>query len=133
MARTKDVFVNYEQAAIAAASLRGAIKGEPYPIAVTTANKTFVVPAEWKDTLVRVQAEGCDVFYVISVDATLAVVDKTVAAGEASNPIVLTAPVGGAGRIFAKQWQDVKFPKEATTFALQGDVAGVARCHLAET
>jgi hypothetical protein len=133
MALNKDVFVTYDKAQVAAASLRGALKGEPYPITVTTANKTFVVPAEWKDALVRIQAEATDVFYVISVDATLAVVDKTVAAGEASNPIVLTAPVGGAGRIFDKQWQDVKFPATATTFALQGSVAGVARCHLAET
>jgi len=133
MARTKDVFVNYEQAAIAAASLRGAIKGEPYPIAVTATSKTFVVPDTWKGALVRIQAEAVDVYYVISIDATLAVANKDAAAGVAGDPAVLTAPAGGAGRIFDKQWLDVPFPSTATTFALQGSAAGVARCHLAET
>jgi len=133
MALNKDVFVSYEKAAQAAASLRGALRGEPYPITVTATNKTFLVPAEWKGALVRIQAEGADVYYVISVDGTLAVCDKAAAAGEAGNPIVLTAPAQGCGRIFASQWLDIPFPSTATTFALQGSAAGVARCHLAET
>jgi len=133
MARTKDVFVNYEQAAIAAASLRGAIKGELYPITVAATSKTYVVPDAWKGAIVRIQAETADVYYLISVDASLAVCDKAAAATEAGNPVVLTAPVGGAGRIAKDQWLDVPFPSSATTFALQGSAAGVARCHLAET
>jgi hypothetical protein len=133
MALNKDVFVTYDKAQVAAASLRGALKGEPYPITVTTSSKTFVVPDAWKGAIVRIQAETADVFYLISVDASLAVVDKAALATEAGNPIVLTAPVGGAGRIAKDQWLDVPFPSSATTFALQGSAAGVARCHLAET
>lgn len=133
MSLIKDLFVSYAKPYIAAASLRGAIKGEPYPITVLATSKTFTVPAAWKGSLVRIQAEGSDVYYLISVDASLAVCDKTALAGEAGNPVALTAPVGGCGRIYNGQWQDIPFPPEATTFALQGATACVARAHSAET
>lgn len=132
-AQTREASYGPDQAPYAAACLRGAMRGEPYPITVTTASKPFVVPDAWKGALVRIQAETADVFYVISADATLAVCDKAALAGEAGSPAVLTAPVGGCGRIVKDQWQDIPFPKNAQTFALQGSVAGVARCHLAES
>ncbi len=131
----KAKFLDYFRPAVAAASLRGAIRGEPLPITVIATSKTFVVPDAWKGSLVRIQAEGADVYYVISVDATLAVCDKTAVAVETGNPIALTQPGGGGtcGRIYNGQWQDIPFPAEATTFALQGAVACVARAHPAET
>jgi hypothetical protein len=122
-----------DQAPYAAACMRGAVRGELYPITVATGSKTFVVPAEWKGAFVRIQAEGGDVFYAISFDATLAVVDKAALATVAGDPAVLTPAVNGAGRIAKDQWQDIPFPPNATTFALAGSVAGVARCHLAES
>jgi hypothetical protein len=134
MALNKDVFVSYEKAAQAAASLRGALRGEPYPISVTATSKTYTVPPEWKGALVRIQAEAVDVYYVISTDGTQAVCDKAAVCTEGgAGPYTLTAPAQGCGRIFASQWLDVPFPSTATTFALQGSAAGVARCHLAET
>lgn len=130
----KSLFQAYSQPNIAAASLRGAIRGEPYPITVSTTSRTFAVPAAWKNAIVRIQAETADVYYVISEDATLAVCDKSaLATDNAATPAVLTPAVNGCGRIFKGQFQDIPFSATAQTFALQGDVAGVARCHLAET
>lgn len=123
-----------DQAPYAAACLRGALRGEPYPITVLTTSKTFVVPDAWKGALVRIQAEGADLYYVISADATQAVCDKTTLAGESGGPpIALTPATNGCSRIFNGQWQDIAFPAGATTFALQGASACVARCHLAES
>ncbi len=133
-AQTRAASYGPDQATYSAASLRGALRGEPYPITVLATSKTFVVPDAWKGALVRIQAEGADVFYVISTDATQAVADKTALAGETGGPpIVLTPATNGCGRIYNGQWQDIPFPAGATTFALQGAVACVARCHLAES
>jgi len=88
---------------IAAASLRGAIRGEIYPIDVTTSSKTFIVPTDWKGCLVRVQADGGDIYYQISTDAgapaACAAAGGTFAlprAGDQNARLLAAAGAGGA-------------------------------------
>lgn len=120
---------------IAAASLRGAIRGEVLPIAITGTSETFVVPDAWKGVHVRVAAQGADVYYQISTSATLAVADKDARAVKTGTPAALTASAGGndCGWIPQGQYADIPFPSNALTFALQGSGTGVARTHPAET
>ena len=54
---------------VSAASLRGALRGETLPITVTTTSKRFLVPTTWKNRHVRIQADGGDVYYQISLGA----------------------------------------------------------------
>ncbi|MBA3841087.1 MAG: hypothetical protein H0X39_00430 [Actinobacteria bacterium] len=122
----------YEQPIIAAASLRAPKKGEVYPIAITTASQTFTVPAAWAGSLVRVQADGGDVFLQTSDDASAAV-DKTAVCTTAGSPIALTPPAAGCFKVFNGQWLDIPFPAVTGSWAAQGSVACTARAHLAET
>lgn len=136
MPKSKDVHPSYVQSGIAATSLRGAIRGEILPIAVGTSSKTFAVPAAWKGSLVRIHADGGDVYYQISNDATApAVCDIAARAVEAGSPIALTPSVSGNGcvPIWSGTWLDVPFGTDAQTFALIGSAACVARTHPSET
>lgn len=119
---------------IAAASLRAPLRGEILPIAVTTASKQFNVPAGWKGSFVRIQADGGDVYMQVSTAADAAC-DATARAQEAGSPITLTASASGNGcfKIPDGTWLDVPFGSDANTFALIGSVACVARCHPSET
>jgi hypothetical protein len=118
-----------------AASLRGCIRGEELPIAVTTTSKTFTVPAAWLGKHVRMQADGADIYYQISLTATNAVADTTARATESGTPIALTASASGNGchKIPANTFEDIPVPSNATTFALIGTAAACLRTHPAET
>lgn len=118
---------------IAAASLRGPIRGEVHALTVGTASKTFAVPVAWQGLFVRVQADGGDLYLQISTTATNAVADKDARSTEAGSPIVLTAPGGGCYKIVNGQAEDVVFPPDATTFAIQASATACARCHPSET
>jgi hypothetical protein len=119
---------------ISAASLRAAIRGEIMPIDVTATSKTFVVPDAWKGSLVRIQADGGDIYYQISTTATQATCAIAARATEAGTPIVLTGPAaGGCVKIPKETGEDIAFPADAQTFALVTAVTCVARCHLSET
>ncbi len=132
----RNQYATLEKPMISAASLRGAIKGEIYPIDVTTSSKCFLVPDAWKGSLVRIQADGANVYYQISTDAaaaaSVAIASK---ATEAGSPIALTPPSPSTGciKIVQDTGEDIAFPLTAVTFALVGSGACVARCHLAET
>jgi hypothetical protein len=119
-----------------AASLRGCVRGEELPISVTTASKTFTVPAAWLGKHVRIQADGGDVYYQISLTGTAAVADLTARATETGGPpIALTAAASGNGcaKIPSGTFVDIPFPASATTFALIGSAACCARTFIAET
>ena len=118
-----------------AASLRGAIRGEELAITVAATSKTFTVPAAWLSKHVRIQADGGDVYYQISLTGTAAVADIAARATESGTPIALTAAASGNGcfKIPSGTFFDIPFPASATTFALIGSAACVARTHLAET
>lgn len=118
----------------AAASLRAPLRGEILAITVTTSSKRFNVPAAWKGSFARIQADGGDLYLQVST-ATDAAADSTARAQESGAPIDLTPSVSGNGcvKIPDGQWLDVPFPANASTFALQGSVACCARTHLAET
>ena len=130
----RDKFVEYQQAAVAAASLRAPLRGEVLPIAVTTASKQFLVPAGWKRRIVRIQADGGDVYLQVSTAADAAC-DIAARAQESGSPITLAASASGNGcfKIADGQWLDVPFGSDANTFALIGSAACVARCHLSES
>jgi hypothetical protein len=95
-----------DQAPYAAACVRGAMRGEVYPITVTTSSKRFLVPDAWKGALVAIFADGADLGYAIST-ATDATVDLTARAAEsapvASGSVALTAAGNGCGRIASVQ------------------------------
>jgi hypothetical protein len=134
MALKRDQHPSYSQAAVSAASLRAAIRGEIMPIDVTATSKTFAVPDAWKGSLVRIQADGGDVYYQISTTATQATCSIAARATEAGSPIVLTGPAaGGCVKIAKDTGEDIAFPADAQTFALIGSGPCVARCHLSET
>jgi len=119
-----------------AASLRGCVRGEILAITVGLNSKTFNVPAAWKGYHVRIQADGCDLYYQISTTSTAAVADKNARAQEVNSPIDLTASASGNGcfKIPNGTSFDIPFPASSTTFALQASVdASVARAHLAES
>lgn len=134
MASLKDQVSPLERAALGAASLRGCMRGEVYPITVTSTSKRFAVPDAWKGQLVRLEADGGDIGYQISTDNN-ATADLTVRAAEAGSPIITLTPApDGVFRVFNGQYDDIKFPADALTFALIGTApTQVARCHLAET
>jgi hypothetical protein len=133
MALKRDQYPSYSQAAVSAVSLRGAIRDEIMPIDVTATSKTFAVPAAWKGCLVRIQADGGDVYYQISTSATLAACAVAARATELGNPITITAPATGCVKIARDTGEDIAFPADAQTFALIGAGPCVARCHLSET
>jgi hypothetical protein len=134
MPKERDKFTPFEQPRVGALSLRAAIRGEIYPIAVTTASKTFNVPAAWKGAIVAFHADGGDLYYQISTDASnVAAVALAARATEANNPIDLTAAATGCIPILNGTFRELQFPAGALTFALIGSVACVARTHLAET
>ena len=119
---------------ISAASLRAAIRGEILPIDVTASSKTFAVPDAWKGSLVRIQADGGDLYYQISTTATVATCAIAARAAELGNPIAITAPAaGGCVKIVKDSGEDIAFPADAQTFALIAPQGCVARCHLSET
>jgi len=118
---------------IAATSLRGPVRGEVHAIAVGASSKTYVVPDEWRGIFVRVQAEGADLYIQVSTSATPATCDKAARSGEAGSPVVLTAPAGGCYRVADGDSEDMQFPPDATTFAIQASGSGCARCHPSET
>lgn len=133
----RDLFTPYQQQQreVSAASLRAPLRGEILPITVTTSSKRFAVPAAWRGSLVRIQADGGDVYIQVSAAADAAV-DVAARAQEAGSPIALTPSASGNGcfRIPNGQWLDVPMPSESVgTFALIGSVACCARTHLSET
>lgn len=134
MPLNKTSFPAYKQAEAAASSTRAPLRGEILPITVTQTSKRFAVPATWKGSHVRIQADGGDVFVQVSTAADAAA-DKDARAQEAGNPITLTPSASGNGcfKIPYDSWLDVPFPSDASTFALQGSTACVARCHPSET
>ncbi len=117
-----------------AASLRAPLRGEILPITVTTASKRFNVPMAWKGSFVNIQADGGDVYVQVST-AQDAACDMNARAVETGTPIDLTAPASGNAcfKIPDGQYLPVPFPTNASTFALQGSAACVARTHPAET
>jgi hypothetical protein len=135
-AQTRQASYGPDQALYAAASGRGAMRNEVYTIAVTTASKRYLVPDAWKGAHVRIYADAGDVGYQLST-GTDAAADLTVRAAEAApdgtGSIALTVAPSGCGRVASGQAERVPVPPNATTFALVGSVACVARCHLAET
>ena len=66
----KNAFLTLLHPAVAATSLRAPLKGEIYPIDVTTSSKRFVVPAAWKGHYVRMFADGAKLYVQVSTDAT---------------------------------------------------------------
>lgn len=132
----KTLFTAYQrdQKTIAAASLRAPMRGEILAITVTITSKRFAVPEAWKGCLVRIQADGADVYIQVSTAADAAC-DTTARAVEAGSPIALTPSVSGNGcvKIPFDQYLDVPFPSDASTFALIGSAACVARTHLSES
>lgn len=122
------------QPEISAVSLRGPIRGEVHALTVGAASKTFAVPDAWKGCFVRVQADGGDLYVQVSITATNASADKAARSTEAGSPIVPTAPASGCYKILDGLAEDIVFPPEATTFAIQGSINGAcARCHPSET
>jgi hypothetical protein len=133
----RDLFPSHARAAASAASFRAPMRGEIYPIAVATTAERFAVPVEWRGSIVRVQADGGDLYLQTSTgnDANA---DKDARAGKAVNAGTTTLTVPGANtgcfKIPDGTWLDVPMPDAAAaTFALQGSAACVARCHLSET
>lgn len=130
----RDKFPPFDQSAVGAISLRAATRGEIHPITVTTTSKTFKVPTEWKGYLVRIHADGGDIYYQVSNDTgSVAAVLISARSGETDNPIVLTAPAAGGIPIQNGSYLDVQFSRSADTFALIGSVDCCARAHLAES
>ena len=125
---------NQPQPQVAAASLRAPVRGEVLAITVTTSSKRFLVPEPWKGILVRIQADGGDLYLQVSTAAD-AGCDKDARAVETGNPIALTPSASGNGcfRIPDGTYLDVPFPAAASTFALQGSAACCARTHPSET
>jgi hypothetical protein len=121
------------QPEVSAASLRGPIRGEVHALTVGTASKTFVVPTGWRGIYIRVQADGGDLYLQVSTTATNAVADKDARSTEAGSPIVPTAAGGACYKIPNGQAEDIVFPPDATTFAIQASAAACARCHPSET
>jgi hypothetical protein len=130
----RDLYQPFEQNEAGALSLRGAMRGEILPIAVTATSKRFAVPATWKGYLVRIHADGGDVYYQIST-GTDAACDVGARAQETGNPIALTPSASGNGCVHIPNggWLDVPFPKDAQTFALISSGICCARAHLSET
>jgi len=136
MAKERDKYTPFEQARVGALSLRAAIRGEIYPITVTTTAKVFKVPDAWKGALVFIHADGADIYYQISTDAAnVAAASIAARAAEAGTPIVLTAPAGNNGCVPIANGtaRELQFPPNADTIALVGSAACCARAHLAET
>lgn len=136
----RDLFPSHARPAASATSLRGPIRGEIYPITVTTASKRFAVPAAWSGSLVRVQADGGDLYVQQSTTAAPAAADATcdkdARAVETGSPLITIAPVAagtGCFKVPDGTWLDIPFGVEVTSFALQGSATMVARCHLSET
>jgi len=133
----RDLFPSHGRAAASATSLRAPLRGEILPITVTTASKRFATPAAWRGSLVRMQADGGDLYVQVSTAAD-AGVSIAARAAEAGAPLItLTAPTGaetGCFKIPDGTWLDVPFPDVTDgSFALVGSAAMVARCHLSET
>lgn len=119
----------------AAASLRAPLRGEILPIAVGTASERFTVPDAWKGRFVNIQADGGDLYVQVST-STDANCDKDARAVKSGpDPVTLTPSASGNGcfKIPDGQYLPVPFPANASTFALQGSAACVARTHPAET
>jgi hypothetical protein len=136
MSFLRDVFTEYQlrRKMVAATSLRAPLRTEIMPITVTTASKRFAVPELWKGSLVRIQADGGNVYVQVSTAAD-ATCDIAARAVETGTPIALTPPASGNGcyKIVADQFLDVPFPADALSFALIGSAACCARAHLSET
>lgn len=134
----RDLFPTHARPAASATSLRGPIRGEIYPITVTTTSKRFAVPAAWSGSLVRIQADGGDLYVQQSTttgtpDATA---DKDARAVETGSPLITLAPsvsASGCFKIPDGTWLDVPFSADVTSFAIQGSALCVARCHLSES
>lgn len=134
----RDIFPTHARAATSAVSLRGPIRGEIYPITVSTTSKRFAVPAAWSGSLVRIQADGGDLYVQQSttVGTPDATADKDARAVETGSPLIVLSPVtAGTGcfKIPDGTWLDVPFGSDVTSFAIQASATCVARCHLSET
>lgn len=127
---------------VRAASLRAPLRGELLPITITTTAKVFNVPdgtggaPQWKGKLVRMQADGADVYIQVSLGLD-ANVDKAATAQEAtaSGRITLTPSASGNGAfcIPSGTWLDVPIPAAAQTFAAVGSASCTLRTHPSET
>jgi hypothetical protein len=136
MALEKDKFPSYLQAAVGASSLRAPMKGEIYPITVTTSAVKYNVPDAWKGAFVCFEADGGDVYIQFA----------TVAAGNAdADPAARVVVTGsdlapsssgkGCRKVPQDQTREWPIPKDAATFAVVTSSASgaVLRANLAET
>jgi hypothetical protein len=140
MALLRDLFPTHARSTVSASSLRAPLRGELYPITVGTTSKRFAPPAAWLGSLVRMQADGGDLYVQLSNTAAPttpdATADKDARAVETGTPLITLSPVAagtGCFKVPDGTWLDVPFGADVTSFALQGSATMVARCHLSES
>lgn len=135
MAALKDTVVSYWRSMVSASSLRPPFRGEALVLTVTTASKTYNVPASWSGLIVDFQADGSDVYLQVAGDANAAA-DPTTASQEtlASGRYTLAAnATPNECRLIPK---GSFLPVQMTgvvSFAVIGVAACKLRCHPSES